>query len=225
MYDQLVSSLQTEKDGQGRETIVLAKGEESLPVLPYDSLLMPMPAELQKRIAEAQCRTWNRIMRFNHVGRGCSGIIDRRVPSASPAPCAGESGFVVKGMITEPAAARKQKLRIGYLSYDFSDHPMGHLTAGLLEHADRRRFEVHAYGYGPDDKSPQRQHIVRVSDSFANISGMPETDAAGHIAQDAVDIVVDLMAHTRGTKLGIASLKPAPLVVNYLGFPGTMGST
>ena len=83
---------------------------------------------------------------------------------------------------------------------------------------------MHAYGYGPDDWSAQRDHIIAQSDVFMNVSSMPEMDAAGHMAMAGVDIVVDLMAHTRGTKLGIAAVKPAPLLVNYLGFPGTMGS-
>ena len=124
------------------------------------------------------------------------------------------------------APSSPHPLRLTYLSYDFRDHPMGHLTQGLVTSHNRSRFVVQAASYGPNDNSTYRERIEAGVQTFTDLEGQGEVQAAcGGIAQWGPHILVDLMALTRGTRTGLAALCPAPLVVNYLGYPSTMASS
>ena len=116
------------------------------------------------------------------------------------------------------------KLRIGYLSADFREHAVAHLMAELFELHDRNAFEVSAYSYGPDDGSEMRKRIVGVCDRYADIASLSFVDAARRIHNDGIDILVDLQGYTRLARTQILALRPAPIQVNYLGYPGTMGA-
>src|SRR5262249_38937567 len=110
---------------------------------------------------------------------------------------------------TPPALRRdqrdpaKSKLKVGYLSADFRAHPVGHAVADLFENHQRERFSVYAYSFGPDDRSPARQRIVDAVDHFVEIGAMSHAEAAERIAADEVDILIDLMGHTKGGRTGI----------------------
>lgn len=116
------------------------------------------------------------------------------------------------------------KLRIGYLSADFRLHPLASLISELLELHDRSRVHVTAYSYGHDDKSQARRRLQQAVDRFVDIRAMTMTEAAQRIYADGIDILVDLTGFTLGSRSGIAALRPAPINVSWLGFPGTMGS-
>jgi predicted O-linked N-acetylglucosamine transferase (SPINDLY family) len=116
------------------------------------------------------------------------------------------------------------RLRIGYLSADFGEHPVGYLIAELFEMHDRNRFEILGYSLGKDDGGPTRARIARAFDRFIDVSRMSGSEAAGRIREDGVDILVDLMGYTGGAKVEIVALRPAPVQVNFLGYPGTMGA-
>ena len=118
----------------------------------------------------------------------------------------------------------KPRLRIGYLSADFHEHATAYLMAELFELHDRGRFEIAAYSYGPDDGSPMRARLKRTFDRFVDIARFSHTDAAARIHDDQVDILVDLKGYTQFARTEIVALRPAPLQVNYLGYPGTMGA-
>lgn len=118
----------------------------------------------------------------------------------------------------------KPKLVIGYLSRDFRNHPVGHLVYNLFRHHDRNRFVVHAYSYGADDGSCYRQRVVADCDQFSDLRTSSDDDAARRIYDDKVDILVDLTGLTQNGRLGICALRPAPVQVSYLGFPGTTGA-
>jgi predicted O-linked N-acetylglucosamine transferase (SPINDLY family) len=118
----------------------------------------------------------------------------------------------------------KPRLRIGYLSGDFRHHAIARLIPELFETHDRARFEVLAYSYGPDDKSDIRQRIERACDRFVEVREASSEETARQIYDDGVDILVDLMGYTGSSRTPILALRPAPLQVNYLGFPGTMGA-
>ncbi len=115
-------------------------------------------------------------------------------------------------------------LRIGYLSSDFHDHATAHLMAGLFAVHDRRRLYVHAYSCGPDDNSAYRRAIRDDCDGFSDIAGLDAADGARRIHADNIDILVDLKGHTRHNRLEIAALRPAPVQVAWLGFPGSSGA-
>jgi predicted O-linked N-acetylglucosamine transferase (SPINDLY family) len=115
------------------------------------------------------------------------------------------------------------RLRIGYLSADFHAHATARLAAGLFERHDRKRFEVVAYSTGPDDRSEMRDRIRRGFDRFVDAAGWPAPRLAETIRRDAIDILVDLKGHTEGAPPTVLALRPAPIQVHYLGYPGTLG--
>jgi protein O-GlcNAc transferase len=116
------------------------------------------------------------------------------------------------------------KLRIGYLSGDFHDHPAAYLVAELIELHDRGRFEIAAYSYGPDDGSAIRARLARAFDRFVDLSALSHADAASRIHGDGTDILLDLTGYTSRARAEILALRPAPVQVNFLGYPGTMGA-
>ena len=116
------------------------------------------------------------------------------------------------------------KLRIGYLSWDFHKHATSYLIAELFEIHDRNRFEIHAYSYGPDDGSAIRARIRGACDRFTDVADRSYVAASQAIYNDAVDILVDLKGYTQGSRSQIMALRPAPIQVNWLGYPGTMGT-
>jgi len=117
------------------------------------------------------------------------------------------------------------RLRIGYLSADFHTHATAQLAAGLFEQHDRASFEIVAYSTGRDDRSPMRERLRRGFDRFVDAAGWPASRLAERIRQDAIDILVDLKGHTEGAPPGVLALRPAPIQVHYLGYPGTLGGT
>ncbi len=126
-----------------------------------------------------------------------------------------------------PAAARStlqsERLRVGYLSADFHTHATAYLAAGLFEQHDRTRFDVVAYSTGPDDRSPMRERLKGAFDRFVDAAGWPARRLAEAIRGDAIDILVDLKGHTEGAPPSVLALRPAPIQVHYLGYPGTLG--
>jgi protein O-GlcNAc transferase len=117
------------------------------------------------------------------------------------------------------------RLRLGYLSADFYTHATAYLAAGLFEQHDRRRFEVIGYSTGPDDRSPMRVRVTRAFDRFVDAAGWDAARVADAIRRDAVDILIDLKGHTEGSPPAVLALRPAPIQVHYLGYPGTLGGT
>ncbi len=118
----------------------------------------------------------------------------------------------------------KRKIAVGYLSNDFCNHPVAHLMLSLFGLHNRDEFEIFCYSYGKDDGSYYRTRIKQDCDKFVDIRMLNHTDAAKCIYEDQVDILVDLMGHTRNNRLSICALRPAPIQVSYLGFPGTTGA-
>ncbi len=116
-----------------------------------------------------------------------------------------------------------QRITLGYLSADFHQHATADLTAEMFELHDRAQFAVHAYCYGHDDGSPMRQRLLGAFDRFVDLSGLSHHESANRIAADGVDILIDLKGYTEHARPQIPALRPAPIQVNYLGYPGTMG--
>ena len=117
----------------------------------------------------------------------------------------------------------KTKLKIGYLSADFRLHPLAFLITELIESHDKTQFETHAYSYGIDDKTPARKRLESAFNHFHDIRLMNDVNVATKIYQDGIDILVDLTGYTQSSRTSIVALKPAPISINWLGFPGTMG--
>lgn len=115
-------------------------------------------------------------------------------------------------------------LSIGYLSADFHDHATAHLMAGMFACHDRKRVRIFTYSYGVDDGSEYRDRIRRDSDVFRDLRGLSDQAAAQLIRADGVDLLVDLKGYTYGARPGILARRPAPVQVQYLGYPGSMGA-
>lgn len=119
---------------------------------------------------------------------------------------------------------RHRKIRLAYLSADFREHPVAQLTAGLFERHDRERFEVCGISYGVDDRSAMRRRLMQGFDRFVDVLRLSDAGAAGALREAEVDIAIDLQGHTTGSRPGILAHRPAPVQVNYLGYPGTSGA-
>jgi protein O-GlcNAc transferase len=122
------------------------------------------------------------------------------------------------------ARASDGRIRLGYLSADYHDHATAYLIAEMIETHDRARFEVSLLSYGHRSTSRMRQRLMAGCDRFEDLSALSDRDAAKAIADLGIDILIDLKGYTQGARTGIAGWRPAPIQVNYLGFPGTMGA-
>ena len=114
-----------------------------------------------------------------------------------------------------------RKLRVGYLCGTFTQHTIGIQFAGVLEAHDRDRFEIIAYDYSPEDGSAVRARIKQAFPTWVDISRIGPAAAAQRIAADEIDVLVDLNGYTERTRTEIIALRPAPIQVNFLGYPGT----
>ena len=120
-----------------------------------------------------------------------------------------------------PPAAR---IRVGYLSNDLQQHATALLLVQVLELHDRERFDVRLYSYGADDGSPMRARLRAACTEFVDVGGMSDREAAQRIRDDGIEILVDLKGYTLNARTAIVAMRPAPVQVAYLGFPGTMGA-
>lgn len=119
---------------------------------------------------------------------------------------------------------KHDRIRVAYVSADFHDHATAHLMAELFELHDRTRFEVTAVSFGPDAPGEMRTRLKRAFERFIDVRQRSDRDIARLIRELEIDIAVDLKGFTTGSRTGIFALRPAPIQVNYLGYPGSMGS-
>lgn len=122
------------------------------------------------------------------------------------------------------ASSPQRRIRIGYLSGDFYQHPTGVLLAGVLEQHDRAHFEVFAYSTGPDDGSAMRERIIGAVEHFVDIRDRRPERLASRIAADALDVLIDLKGHTEGAPTAALAMRPAPIQAHWIGYPGTLGA-
>ena len=101
---------------------------------------------------------------------------------------------------------------------------MAYATVELFECHDRSRFEIFGYSFGPDDGSEIRGRLVAGFDRFIDVGNLRYSEAAARIHRDEIDILVDLTGFTAGARTEILAYRPAPIQVNYIGYPGTMGA-
>lgn len=121
-------------------------------------------------------------------------------------------------------ASLRQKLRIGYVSSDLREHAVGFAMADVLETHDRQAFEITAYYCGIDRPDGTKDRSQKSVDHWVDITRLPDEQAAQRIREDGIDILIDLNGYTKDARSRIFSYRPAPVTVNWFGFPGTMGS-
>ena len=119
---------------------------------------------------------------------------------------------------------RPKRIRIGYFSTDFKEHPVAYCIAKVLELHNRDQFEVFGYSVHGSSSSEMRKQLEKSFDSFADVQNMNDKDIALQARQDKIDIAVDLNGYSGRARTGIFAYRAAPIQINYLGYPGTMGS-
>jgi predicted O-linked N-acetylglucosamine transferase (SPINDLY family) len=119
---------------------------------------------------------------------------------------------------------RHERIRVAYISGDFRAHAVAFLITGVFEHHDKTCFETVGISFGADDESDIRRRIERALDSFIDVRDKTNAEIASMLRRMEVDIAVDLMGFTGTSRPGIFAFRPAPVQVNYLGYPGTMGA-
>jgi predicted O-linked N-acetylglucosamine transferase (SPINDLY family) len=127
---------------------------------------------------------------------------------------------------TVPFSRRPQRdrIRIGYYSADFRDHPMCSLMAEIFERHDRSRFEILGFSFGPDEDDEMRTRVSAAMDRFVDVRNLPDREVARLSRELEVDIAVDLMGFTDNSRTGIFAERVSPIQVSYLGYIGTMGA-
>ena len=116
------------------------------------------------------------------------------------------------------------RVRLGYLSADFHNHPTMHLARGLFRCHDRRRFEVLAFSLGADDGSDYRKNLVHDVDCFIDLSSATSLEAARRIREERIDVLIDLKGFTLGSRPEVLALRSAPVQFIWLGYPATTGA-
>lgn len=119
-----------------------------------------------------------------------------------------------------------RRIRIGYFSSDFRTHAVGFLTAGLFENHDRGVFEVFAVSLAvPPEGDAYTARIKAAVEHYVDLSAMPDSEAVDQLRGLGLDIAIDLAGHTMDARTGLFARRVAPVQVNYLGYPGSMGAS
>ena len=183
-------------------------------------------ANCEKLIAQALGRA-DEIRDFNLPFRTLGIAISPHIRLALARSVAQEIGKAAAGSapLQRPRVARSDgRIRIGYVSPDFRVHPCGLLTRNLYRLHDRSEFSVYAYAVYPGDDSAVHHQIVAGCDVFRACSDLSARAIAEMIADDGIDIVVDLAGYTNFSRPEVFAHRPAPIQVGYLGFAGTTGA-
>lgn len=188
------------------------------PLLPFDSLLLPINVADRLKIAYIRSHT---------------------LQLSAPALDSSKTVGNVLSMKNEmnKSAQRNRKLKLGFLSYDFNDHPTAHLVEALFQTIVKCRLsgamhpmlcdDVHMgiLNFGPNDNSEYRRRLEATADSMYDIAVESHLVTAQRIQRNRIDILLDMQLHTLGNRAEMVAAHPAPLVVNYLVYPGTCGSS
>jgi len=149
-------------------------------------------------------------------------------PDVSPETLLAEHRRAAERLGAAPAPIRAQgpdpqrRLRVGYVSGDFHSHPVGHFLAPVLGAHDRARVEVFCYSNGEriDDTTGR---LRAAADHWREIAGSSDEAVASQVAEDRIDILVDLSGRTPGNRLGLFARRPAPVQASWLGYAATTG--
>ena len=128
----------------------------------------------------------------------------------------------IASRITTPAG--HDRIRLGYFSRDFQNHAMSYLMAELFERHDRARFELFAFSFGPQVKDAMRRRVEAAFEHFIDVSAKTDDEICRLSRSLGIDIAVDIKGLSGYSRTGIFARRAAPLQVNYLGYPGTMGA-
>ena len=207
--------------GEFEKVLALLPDEEDLPGMVLQDLRQAaawarlpewqarIEAAMQQGRAAVSPLTWQAQSGDAASNRLCSSLAARRyLPAPAPLPA--------------KKALSPGRIRIAYLSADYVQHAVMRVLAEVFELHDRSRFEIYAYAYGERQSGGMNERLRHAFEHYVDASAMSDEQAARHIHAQGIDIAVDLMGYTRGERLGILARRPAPIAVNYIGYPGTL---
>lgn len=142
----------------------------------------------------------------------CSRIFAAQYPPAAAGQTAGQT------------ARANSKIRIGYVSADFREQATAYLMAGVYESHDREAFEIIALDNGGSDRSPMRARLEKAFGRIIDITRLSDAQTAAAIREAGIDILVNLNGYFGKPRTEVFAARPAPIQVNYLGFPATLGA-
>ena len=117
-----------------------------------------------------------------------------------------------------------KKIRVGFFSADFRDHAVMYLISGLFREYDKKKFEFFLYSFGKDELLKWHNLLKKNVDKFTDVTNLSFQEISEISQKDSLDIAIDLMGYTKNNRLGIFKNKIAPIQINYLGYPGTIGA-
>ncbi len=117
-----------------------------------------------------------------------------------------------------------RKIRLGYFSADFREHPVAYLMADLFEHHDRHKFEIVAFSLGPNQRDAMRERLEQSFDIWVESFTLSDDELVARAREMGIDIAIDLGGFTRSSRTGIFAKRLAPVQVSYIGYLGTMGA-
>jgi predicted O-linked N-acetylglucosamine transferase (SPINDLY family) len=126
--------------------------------------------------------------------------------------------------LAPPFGYAHSRLRIAYVSADFADHPVAHAIAPLIEKHCRRTFEVFGVSIAPQPPNPMLTRLRAGFDEFLDLSRVTDDEAGAVLRAREIDVLIDLTGYTARSRPNIFAARPAPLQINFLGYPGTMGA-
>src|SRR5258706_479150 len=183
-------------------------------------------AELRAMITNEAPGRWMRALSpMTAVMLGLTPAQVKSVSAYHAAECARGIVPVRRDIVLDaPSPVRQARLRVGYLSRDLRDHPVGHVLANVFALHDRAQFEIYAFSYGGGDDSSYRKTIEAGVDRFVDGHAMTDGELAAVIAAAGIHVLVDLAGHTTGNRMGVLARQPAPVQAHYLGFATTTGA-
>jgi predicted O-linked N-acetylglucosamine transferase (SPINDLY family) len=134
-----------------------------------------------------------------------------------------EEPIITAGRWPMPVSAKK-KIKVAYLSSDLRYHPIGYLMEDLFAFHDTSRFEIYVYNIGDPADDPLKHKIEAAVSSWQEVRTLSDKALAAKIVADGIDILLDINGHTKFQRPRMLAMKPAPIIVNWLGYPGTMGT-
>jgi len=117
-----------------------------------------------------------------------------------------------------------ERLRVAFVSANFRQHPTLHLSLEFWEKLDRSRLELYGYSLRPDDDNPFLRRARAAFEHFADVSQESVAAIAARLRAERIAILIDRNGYTLNAREGLFALRPAPLQINCIGFPGTLGA-
>jgi predicted O-linked N-acetylglucosamine transferase (SPINDLY family) len=132
---------------------------------------------------------------------------------------------IVAQPFLKPKIQPNGKIKVAYLSPDFRDHAVSHLIVEMLELHDKQHFEIFGFYFGPSTNDDMHHRIKKTFNEFHSVAHLSDQAICDLIRSKEIDIAVDLAGYTQYNRAGVLARRCAPIQINYLGYPGTMGAS